>query len=105
VDESDSAEATNHPDSELVEAILNASDGEFVTLQNLIQVKQIRESRVNIHSGTDYPSKLISRISRGEAILTMSAMGETDTKISVERVKTWFGEDKLPEGYVPRSVD
>jgi hypothetical protein len=105
VSESDGTEAPHHPDSELVEAIIKASDGHVVTFENLMQVKQIRESRANIHSGADYPSAILSRISRGEAIISLSAMGESDAGISVERVRAWFGEDRIPEGYVPRSVD
>jgi hypothetical protein len=48
-----------HPDPELVDTIIKASDGKVVTIENLMQVKKTRESRVHINSGADYPNKLL----------------------------------------------
>jgi len=92
------------PDSELIDAIIKSSDGHVVTLENLIQYKQIRESRVNINSLADYPNGLLAHFSRGEPVLIVSVMGESNTGISVERARTWLGEERLPEGFVPRQT-
>jgi hypothetical protein len=70
-----------------------------------MQVKKTRESRVHINSEADYPNKLLSFGSRSEPILLLSVMGESDTGISVERAKTFLGEERIPDDYIPRSVD
>lgn len=96
---------TNIPDHTLIDDIIKASDGEIVTLENLIQVKQIREARAKINSSADYPSAFVAKVSRGELIFTTAIMGESDKGVSVERLKTWYGEERLPDGYVPRLAD
>jgi hypothetical protein len=102
LDESGGTTPTNRPDARLLRAIIDISDGHRVTKDNLIQIKASREARAHATSAFNYGGISLSFFSRGEPILLLSAMGENDDSISVDRLKTWLGEERLPDGYAPR---
>ncbi len=74
-------------------------------MDNLVHAKAIRESRANINSKAKYPNTLLSLGSHAEPILALMVMGESDDGISVERFRTFLGEERIPDDYHPRSVD
>lgn len=104
LDETGGATPTNHPDPILIQAIIDVSDKRQITLDNLIQIKAERESRAHTMSLFSYHGIQLSFFSRVEPVLMLCVMGETDDSISVDRVKSWLEDERIPEGYTPRQV-
>jgi len=92
--------ASNKPDPELVQDVVNASNGQVITLENLIQAKFKRETRANIT--TSYGKPLLPIFSHGELVLVTEIIRRGEApEVPVEWFKTWFLEERLPDGLNP----
>lgn len=91
--------ATNKPDMELVKAIIDLSDGKYVTLDNLIKAKLAREDQAQIDNTHGYPNKLLRTFSHGELILIMELLQRDGPGVPVEWFREWIGNERIPEGW------
>jgi hypothetical protein len=99
LDETGGTVPTNKPDPDLIQAIIDSSDGHKVTLENLIRIKFEREVRAKINDA--YPGTGLKVFSHGELVLVTEVMQKDGPGIPVEWVKPWFLEERLPEGLNP----
>lgn len=90
--------ASNRPDPALIQAIVDSSKGDIVTLGDLINAKARREAELRVK----YPSQFMTRVSRGELVLATTVMQGDTYGIPVEWFKQWFGEERLPDGYITK---
>jgi hypothetical protein len=83
------------PDPTAIEkTIEHSSDGgKHLTLEDL--------ARARVDAEGDKPlDPLHARIGRGEVALTLLTMGDGE-RVTTDRVRTWYGGDRLPDDYVP----
>jgi hypothetical protein len=89
-----------HVSPRLVDELLAGStDGRGLTLADFARARARREARVpggkldGFHAG----------IAGGESALTVMVMGD-NMEIGVDRAKIWFGDEKLPPGWVSQTT-
>lgn len=99
LDETGGSLPSSRPDYGLIQAIIDLSDGNKVTLENLIHHKYERELRAGIPQKA--MGSFLKLISHGEPILCHHVLRGSDTEIPVEWLRTWMGEERLPEGLAP----
>lgn len=102
LDETGGPLPSNKPDPELVQAVIDLSNGNKITLENLVRHKYNREVRAGL------PEKkmgaFLTLLSHGELVLCHHALHDShDQAIPVERFKTWIEGEQLPEGLAPPS--
>lgn len=102
LDETGGTLPSNKPDTELIQAVIDLSDGKKITLDDLIRHKYNREVRIG------HPQKPMNKksllISRGEPILCNHALNRDGSGIPIEWFRTWLGEERIPEGLAPRET-
>lgn len=89
---------SNKPDHRLIQDIIDLSDGHKVTFDNLVRHKYNREVRLGQKKDMGF---ILNSASHVELILCSHALDRDGTGISVEWLKTWLGEERLPEGLAP----
>lgn len=99
LDETRGTTPTNKPDPALIQAIIDASDGHKITVEDLIQAKFHREARAGINP--QYPKASLATLSHGEIVLATEIMQRDGPGIPVEWFKTWLEEERLPDGFNP----
>jgi len=105
LDETGGTVPTNKPDPILIQEIIDSSDGQKVTLQDLIRAKAIREVRAKVDGiHGNYPKDFIKIASHGELILVTEVLQRDGPGIPVEWFKAWFLEERLPEGLNPPNI-
>lgn len=83
-------------DKELLQKLLDASkDRDFLTFEDLVQVRAARDQTLLTPL-----SKSHGIITRGEVALTIQTFGDSEGRISKQFIRQWFGEDRLPEGWL-----
>ncbi|KAG8747669.1 hypothetical protein FRC10_000212 [Ceratobasidium sp. 414] len=77
--------------------VAHSSDGKGLTLADFARARAGREARIpggklgKIHEGFAY----------GETVLAVKVVGDGN-QLGVDAVRAWFGEEKLPSGWVPQ---
>jgi hypothetical protein len=83
-------------DKELLENLLDASKNrDFLTFEDLLRVRAARDQTLLTPL-----SKFHGAISRGEVALAVQTLGDSEGRISKQFIREWFGEDRLPEGWL-----
>ena len=83
-------------DKELLENLLDVSKNrDFITFEDLVRVRAARDQTLLTPLST-----LHGAISRGEVALTVQTIGDSEGRISKQFIREWFGEDRLPEGWL-----
>jgi hypothetical protein len=83
-------------DKELLQNLLDANtNSEYITFEDLVRVRAARDQTLptplsNVHGA----------ISRGEVAFTAQTFGDSEGRISKRFIQEWFGEDRLPEGWL-----
>jgi len=101
----DFANGDNHSlQPNLLEAMLNDAPGGFITVESLARTRARRE-KDSLAKGAQALGVKASSLAYGEAALLLQAMGKGNGSVETLRaaktdVKAWFGEEKLPTGYV-----
>ncbi|QRV94874.1 peroxidase family 2 domain protein [Ceratobasidium sp. AG-Ba] len=86
----------NVPAPELVEELIKDSkDGKTLTFRDLAEAR-VRRERTLPKPLDDFTAA----VSRGEAINLLRSMGD-GVRVSVDRVRIWLGEERLPDDYAP----
>ena len=86
----------NVPAPEVIDQLVKESkDGKTLTLQDLASARVKREQTL-VKPLDDFTAG----VARGEAINLLRTMGD-GVNVSVERVKVWLGEERLPDDYSP----
>jgi len=72
----------------------------YATDHRGLTLSDFSRARVDIEAALDKPlSSLQSRIARGEVALTSRVLGTDTGEISLERIRQWFGEERLPDDW------
>lgn len=96
---------TNIPDAKLIQETIDASNGGYITIEDLKRTKFKRESDLNVTYPGTVGIPILRIASRAEIFLVVNTMQDsTGSGIPVEWFRTWFGEERLPEGYVPQGT-
>ncbi|KAI0068698.1 Cloroperoxidase [Artomyces pyxidatus] len=82
-------------DKSLLQDMLDTSSGDYLTLDDLVKTRVSRDETL-VHP---LNSKLTT-IARGEVALTVEMFGDAEGRVSKEFVRQWFGEQRLPVGWV-----
>jgi hypothetical protein len=78
----------------IARALTFSSDGgAHMTLEDLARARVDAEGEHELDS-------IHARIGRGEVALTLLTMGDGE-RVPTDRLQTWYGEDRLPDDYVP----
>lgn len=86
----------NVPAPEVIDDLVKESkDGKTLTLQDLASARVKRERTLSKPL-----DDFTAGVARGEAINLLRTMGD-GVNVSVERVKVWLGEERLPDDYSP----
>jgi hypothetical protein len=87
----------------LLQAMLDDSQGDFLTTESIARTRARREKDSLLKGSLKLGFKPYT-LAYGEAALLLQALGKnengTDWKVKKADAKVWFGEEKLPEGYV-----
>lgn len=84
----------NVPAPEVIgELVKESKDGKTLTLQDLASARVKREQTL-----AKPLDDFTAGVARGEAINLLRTMGD-GVNVSVERVKVWLGEERLPDDY------
>lgn len=100
----DFSEGDNHSlQPDLIDALLNDGEGDSLTVASLAKSRARREKESQA-KGAKALSSTAQTLAYGEAALLLQAMGVSDAtgnlKAPKAAVKTWFRDEKLPDGYV-----
>ncbi|KZV87263.1 Cloroperoxidase [Exidia glandulosa HHB12029] len=88
------------PDPARLNSLLSTSDGKDLTLDDLCKVRRMRDKALRTPL-----SKIHDEIARGEIALAYALFASNkDGKVQVQHFRTWFGGDRLPEGWTPPAV-
>ncbi|KAG8835076.1 hypothetical protein FRC17_005429 [Serendipita sp. 399] len=92
--------ASNKSDSDLMKKMIETSDGQNLTFENLILIKALREQQAGIDRAVhSYPIGL-GVASHADAVLASEVMSRPGGQgIPIEWAKTWFGEERLPDEF------
>ncbi|KAH9077120.1 Cloroperoxidase [Lactarius deliciosus] len=83
-------------DSELLQNLLDSSKNrDFLTFEDLVRVRAARDQ--TLHRPL---SRLHGVISRGEVALTLQTLGDSEGRVSKQFIREWFGDQRLPEGWL-----
>ena len=83
-------------DKELLQNLLDsAKDRDYLTFEDLVRVRAARDQTLATPLG-----KMHGAISRGEVALTLQTLGDSEGRVSKQFIRQWFGEDRLPEGWL-----
>jgi len=83
-------------DRELLQNLLDASENrDFITFEDLVRVRATRDQTLPAPL-----SKFHGAIARGKVALTVQTFGDSEGRISKQFLREWFGEDRLPEGWL-----
>ncbi|KAH9045351.1 Cloroperoxidase [Lactarius pseudohatsudake] len=83
-------------DSELLQNLLDSSKNrDFLTFEDLVRVRAARDQ--SLHRPL---SRMHGVISRGEVALTLQALGDSEGRVSKQFIREWFGDQRLPEGWL-----
>jgi Peroxidase, family 2 len=105
LDETGGKVPTNKPDPVLVQEILDSSDGQKVTLEDLIRAKARRETRAKVDGiNGNYPKDYMNIFSHGELILVTEVLQRDGPGIPIDWFKAWVLEERLPEGLNPPHI-
>lgn len=87
----------------LLQALLDDAQGEFLTTESVARSRARRE-KDSLSKGSLKLGLKQNTLAYGEAALLLQALGKqedgTNWKVKKTDAKAWFGEEKLPEGYV-----
>jgi len=87
----------------LLQAMLDDAPGDYLTVESIAKTRARREKE-SLNKGSPKIGFKAYTLAYGEAALMMIAMGKatngSDYQVAKKDIKAWFGEEKLPEGYV-----
>lgn len=87
----------------LLQALLDDAEGDFVTTESVAKSRARRE-KDSLSKGNPKLGYKQSTLAYGEAALLLQALGKqedgTNWKVKKGDVKAWFGEERLPDGYL-----
>jgi hypothetical protein len=87
----------------LLEALLSDAEGDYITAESLAKSRARREKE-SLAAGSPPLSTKSTTFGYGESALILQALGIPDAtgafKVPKASIKKWFGEEKLPDGYV-----
>lgn len=87
----------------LLQALLDDSQGEFLTTESLAKSRARRE-KDSLSKGSPKLGLKQNALAYGEAALLLQTLGKqedgTNWKLKKADAKAWFGEERLPEGYI-----
>jgi hypothetical protein len=87
----------------LLKALLDDAQGDFLTTESVARSRARREKDSLLKGSPKLGFKPYT-LAYGEAALLLQALGKnengTDWKVKKVDAQTWFGEERLPEGYV-----
>jgi len=100
----DFVQGDNHSlQPKLLEALLADAEGEFITAESLAKSRARREKE-SLAAGSPPLSTKSTTLGYGESALILQALGIPDAsgnfKVPKASIRKWFGEEKLPDGYV-----
>jgi hypothetical protein len=81
-------------DEKLLQNLLNASNRDFLTFEDLVRVRALRDQTLKVPL-----SKFHGAISRGEVAFTVQTLGDDEGRISKQFIREWFGDERIPEGW------
>lgn len=82
-------------DKKLLQNLLDASkSSDYLTFEDLVRVRAARDQTLQSPL-----SKFHGAISRGEVALTVQTLGDGEGRIPKEFIRSWFGDDRIPEGW------
>ncbi|KAH8828992.1 Chloroperoxidase [Flagelloscypha sp. PMI_526] len=85
------------PSTDKIEKIISENPGG-------LNLESFAKRRVELESQLAEPLDFLhARIARSEAGLVTLIMGDENGLVPVERFRTWFADEKLPEDYAPRT--
>ena len=93
--------APNAPNPALIKQFLEeVKDGQFVTVEDIARARVWRESQCPVLN------KFQAEVARGEMAIALGLFSqpESDTHkqgIPIEMLRTWFSEERLPDGWKP----
>ncbi|KAI0068697.1 Cloroperoxidase [Artomyces pyxidatus] len=82
------------PDAKLLQAMLDSTDRDYLTFDDLVRVRMARdETIVHPFTGTQVT------ICNGEVALILQVLGDENGHVKKTWVRQWFGEERLPDGW------
>ena len=88
--------APSTPDKQLLDHLLNLStDGRHVTFEEFVRERAARDAALS-----QPLSNVHNVIARGEIALTCQVLGDEEGRVPTEYVSEWYGQEKLPDGWV-----
>ncbi|QDS71936.1 hypothetical protein FKW77_000740 [Venturia effusa] len=88
---------------ELLQALLDDAEGDFLTTASVAKSRTRREQD-SLSKGNPKLGLKQKTLAYGEAALLLQALGKQENganwKVQKADAKAWFGEERLPEGYI-----
>ncbi|KAI0050209.1 Cloroperoxidase [Auriscalpium vulgare] len=81
-------------DKELLQDLLDVSETDYLTFEDFVRVRVARDATL-LRPLTN----LLTTVARGEVALTVEALGDADGRVAKDRIRQWFGEQRLPEDW------
>ncbi len=87
-------------DKRLLQHLLDSSKNrDYITFEDLVRVRATRNQTLYKPLSTIHDA-----ISRGEVALAVQTLGDHEGRISKKFIEEWFGEERLPEGWLKPAI-
>ncbi|KAI0321821.1 Cloroperoxidase [Amylostereum chailletii] len=90
--------APTQPNPKLLDKLLSITQTDYLSLEDLVRVRAARDASLSKPL-----SKPHSIISFGEVALTSQMFSDKEGRIPKDFLRQWFGEQRLPDGWVKPS--